>query len=137
MAEIIVNYWAVLCAAISGFVIGWIWYGPLFGRQWAKLMKFTSKGLKKMKMTPAKAMTFGFVSVLVTAYVLAHFVNLLNLTNWGGAAQFAFWAWLGLVAPVQFGAFLWEGKPLKLFLLNTAHNLVVLIVMSGILAIWR
>lgn len=137
MAEILVNYWAVLCAALAGFVIGWIWYGPLFCKQWMKLAGITPASMKKMKMTPAKAMTFGFVSVLVTAYVLSHFVDLLSVTTWGGAAQFAFWAWLGLVAPVQFGVVLWEGKPFKLFLLNTAHNLVVLIVMSGILAVWN
>ena len=136
MTEIMINYWAVLVAAIASFVIGWIWHGPLFGRQWMKLSGMTPQKMKSMKMSPARSMTFGFIAMLVTAYVLAHFVDMLSVTTLGGAAQFAFWAWLGLVAPVQIGVWLWEGKPFNLFLLSTAYQLVVLIVMTGIVAVW-
>ncbi len=136
MADIMINYWAILGAAVASFVIGMLWYGPLFGKKWMKLSGMTPASIKKMKMTAARAMTMGFIVSLVTAYVLSHFVDLLSITNWAGAAQFAFWAWLGLVAPVQIGVYLWEGKPFSLFVLNTAHNLVVLVVMSGIVAVW-
>ena len=136
MADMIINYWSVLGAAVASFVIGMLWYGPLFGKQWMKLAGITPASMKKMKMTPARAMTFGFIAMLVTAYVLSNFVHILGIMSWAAAAQFAFWAWLGLVAPVQLGAYIWEGKPFKLFLLNAAHNLVSLIVMSGIVAVW-
>lgn len=136
MAHIVINYWAVLGAAIASFVIGLLWYGPLFRKQWMKLSGVTAASMKKMKLTPARAMSIGFVAILITAYVLSNFVHILGITTWAAAAQFAFWAWLGLVAPVQLGAYLWEGKPFKLFVLNTTHNLIVLIVMSGIVAVW-
>lgn len=131
-----INYVAVLVAAIASMVVGMLWYGPLFGKPWMKLMGFTPKSVKSMKLTPGKAMTMGFIGTLITSYVLSNFVVILGLTTLSAAAKFAFWIWLGLVAPLQFGAFLWEGKPLKLFYLNAAYNLVVLIIMSGILAIW-
>lgn len=131
-----INYWTVLGAAVASFVIGMLWYGPLFRKQWMKLSGVTAASMKKMKVTPARAMSIGFVAVLLTAYVLSNFVHVLGITTFSTAAQFAFWAWLGLVAPVQLGAYLWEGKPFKLFALNTTHNLIVLIVMSGILAAW-
>jgi len=37
MAEITanVNWLAVLLGAVLAFIVGWLWYGPLFGRQWA------------------------------------------------------------------------------------------------------
>ena len=132
----VINYLAVLVAAIASMALGMLWYGPLFGKLWMKLSGITPQSMKKMKLTPKAAMTMGFIGTLVTAYVLSHFVDLLGVTTWSGAAQFAFWAWLGLVAPVQLGAYLWEGKPFKLFVLNTAYNLVVLIVMTGIVAVW-
>ncbi len=137
MADVMINYLAVLAAAVASMVLGMLWYGPLFGKLWMKLSGITPQSMKKMKLTPKAAMTMGFIGTLVTAYVLSHFVDLLSVTTWSGAAQFAFWAWLGLVAPVQLGAYLWEGKPFKLFVLNTAYNLVVLIVMTGILAVWQ
>ena len=133
----VINYLAVLVAAIASMALGMLWYGPLFGKLWMKLSGITPQSMKKMKLTPKAAMTMGFIGTLVTAYVLSHFVDLLGVTTWSGAAQFAFWAWLGLVAPVQLGAYLWEGKPFKLFMLNTAYNLVVLIVMTGIVAVWQ
>ncbi len=136
MADIMINYWAVLGAAVASFVIGMLWYGPLFGKQWMKLAGITPASMKKMNMSPARAMTLGFIVSLVTAYVLSHFVDLLSVTTLGGAAQFAFWAWLGLIAPINLGAWLWEGKPFNLFVLNTAYWLVSVIVMSGIVAVW-
>src|SRR3989304_5313099 len=110
----VINYLAVLVAAIASMVLGMLWYGPVFGKLWMKLSGITPQSMKKMKLTPKAAMTLGFIGTLVTAYVLSHFVDLLSVTTWSGAAQFAFWAWLGLVAPVQLGAYLWEGKPFKL-----------------------
>ncbi len=136
MAGMMINYWTVLGAAVASFIIGMLWYGPLFGKQWMKLAGITPASMKKMKMTPAHSMSIGFVATLLTAYVLSNFVHVLGIMSWAAAGQFAFWVWIGLVAPVQLGSFLWEGKPLKLFVLNTTHNLVSLIVMSGILANW-
>ena len=133
----VINYLAVLVAAIASMALGMLWYGPLFGKLWMKLSGITPQSMKKMKLTPKAAMTLGFIGTLVTAYVLSHFVDLLSVTTWSGAAQFAFWAWLGLVAPVQLGAYLWEGKPFKLFVLNTVYNLLVLIVITGIVAVWQ
>jgi hypothetical protein len=136
MADMMINYWSVLGAAVASFMIGMLWYGPLFRKQWMKLAGITPASMKKMKVTPARAMSIGLVATLLTAYVLSNFVHVLGIMTWAAAAQFAFWIWIGLVAPVQLGSYLWEGKPFKLFVLNTAHNLVSLIVMSGILAIW-
>ena len=28
------NIWAILVAAVSGFILGAIYYGPLFGKAW-------------------------------------------------------------------------------------------------------
>jgi len=131
-----VNYIAIIVASIASFAIGFLWHGPLFGKMWMKEMGFTPKSMKKMKLSAGAAMFWGFIATLVTAYVLAYFVDYMATTTFALGAQLAFWLWLGLVAPVQFGKFLWEGKSFKLFVLNAAYYLVSLIVMTGILAIW-
>ena len=38
-----INYWAVVVAALSAFVVGWMWYGPLFGKSWMELNGFTDR----------------------------------------------------------------------------------------------
>ncbi|MDO8488446.1 MAG: DUF1761 family protein [bacterium] len=33
-----VNYLAILAAAVLSMVLGFLWFGPLFGQTWMKLM---------------------------------------------------------------------------------------------------
>lgn len=135
--SIIVNYWAVLVAAVVNFVVGWIWYGPLFGDVWKKLMGLSDQSMKSMKLTPMQAMSMGFVVALVMAYVLAHYASIVGITTIGGAFQLSFWTWLGFMATVSIGSYLWEGRPFKLFVLNAAEQLVALFLMAVVLVLWQ
>lgn len=68
-----INYLAVVVAAIAAMVLGFVWYGPLFGKPWMQLMGFTKDTIDQMK---GKGMTKNYVlmmvGALVMAYVLAH-----------------------------------------------------------------
>jgi len=39
-------YIPILIATIASFIFGFLWYGPLFGKQWMNLMGFTKKSIK-------------------------------------------------------------------------------------------
>ena len=131
-----INYLAVLVAAIASMIIGFLWYGPLFGNKWKKLVGFTDKNMKSMKMTPAQSMIVGFITTLVMSYILAHFVDYVQAKTLVDGAVLGLWIWLGFFATTQLGMVLWENKPFKLYLINTLHYLVTLAVMSAILAVW-
>ena len=131
-----INYLAVLVAAIASMALGFLWYGPLFGNQWKKLMGFTDKSMKAMKMTPMQAMIGGFISTLIMSYILAHFIDYAQAATFADGAVAGTWLWLGFIATVQLGSVLWGGKPVKLYAINTLHYLVALIIMGGILAVW-
>jgi len=134
--EVVLNYWAVLVAAIASFAIGGIWYGPLFGKTWMGLMGISKDGMKSMRLSPTQAMTLGFLFTLLQSYVVAHFVSLLGAVDAASAWSLAFWIWLGIMVPICIGSFLWENKPIKLFILNAAHQLIYIFVMILILALW-
>ena len=135
-----VNYWTVLAAAVASIILGFLWYGPLFGKQWLKLMGFSEKQIKQMKENSQKGMTKTYtvmvVSTLVTAYVLAHFVGYLQALSVGDGIVLGFLLWIGFLATSQIGSVLWEQKPVKLYMINTLYNLVNLCVMAVILAVW-
>lgn len=38
-----INYLAVLIAAVASMIIGFLGYGPLFGKAWMRLMNFDKK----------------------------------------------------------------------------------------------
>jgi len=137
MPEFDINYLAVLVSAAAGFVIGMLWYSVLFGKAWMKLSGMDKKKIEKEKKKGmAKSYAAGFAVLVVMAFVLAHFVDMAEATTVLGGAQAGFWAWLGFVATVMLNKVLWEGKPFKLYLLDAAHYLVVLLAMGSILAVW-
>ena len=132
--EPVINWVAVAVASVASFAVGMIWYSPmLFGNTWIKLSGVDPKKMKgdkkKMMMT---SMLGGAVIALVSSSVMAHFIDYTGATTAMAGAVTAFWAWLGFVATVQVGMVLWEGKPVKLFLLHTAQSLIALVV-AGII----
>lgn len=141
--EVSIDYWAVLVAAIAAMVLGGLWYSPLlFGKQWMKLMNIDPKRMAEMKKNPVmkkkvnRAYALMFLGVLVTAFVLAHFVDYVEATTVAEALQAGFWLWLGFIVPVMLGGVLWEEKPWTLYLLNVSYQLVNMIVMAVILTLW-
>ncbi len=132
-----VNYLAVFVAAIAHMVVGTLWYGPLFGKQWMKLTGFTDKDIQKLKKEGmVKTMGLTFVSGIVTAYVLAYTIAYAQIQSAGLAMQVAFWLWLGFTAAVQLPNYLYECKPMKLYAISAGYTLVYLLVMAAILAVW-
>ncbi len=130
--EVQINYLAVLLAAISSMVVGSIWYMPaVFGDTWAKLAKIK---LKDMGANPAKAYGLTFIASLLTAFVLAHMTYIAHTFYTNSflydAVLTAFWLWLGFTGARILVHDLFENRPLKLTLLNSAHELATIVVMA-------
>jgi len=138
MTDITINYMAVLVAAVVNMVIGYLWYGPVFGKRWQKLMGFTHEQLEAMrKKSMGTSYALLFVVSVVMAYVLAYFLGATGAYDTFGAVQLAFWIWLGFIATVMLGTVLWEGKSWQLYMLNVSYYLVTLAAMAKILVWWR
>lgn len=130
-----VNYWAVLVAAITNMVIGFIWYStPVFGTVWMKLMGLKPSDAKKVNM--ARAMGLMFVGALVSAFVLAQAVNYAQATTALEGAQVGFWLWLGFVATTSLGDYTFGKKPSLLYWIGNGYWLVTLLVTGAILGLW-
>ena len=144
MVQVYVNYLAVLIAAIANMALGFLWYGPLFGKTWMALMGMTKEqmeaGKAKMKSEGWKIYGLAFIGSLVMAYVLSHSLTFassyLQMTGLQAGLMVGFWSWLGFVAPVTLGTVLWEGKPWKLWILINGYYLVALLIMGSILVYW-
>ena len=67
------NWIAIIVTAISAFVVGGIWYGPLFGKAWMAEHNLTEEDLEKRN----QKMIFGgsFVLNVIIAFNLAMFLG--------------------------------------------------------------
>lgn len=132
-----VNYLSVLIVALVNFFIGFLWYGPIFGKTWIRAMKFTPSDVKKAKEKGmAMPMFISFITSIVTTFILAIFVGLAGANTLINGAFIGILIWFGFFLTASIGTMLWEGKSANLFYLNTAYDLVRFIVMAGILAAW-
>lgn len=133
-----VNYIAIVISAVAMMVLGFLWYGPLFGKFWMKEMGLTKSDMEKAK---KKGMTKSYVlmaaSAIVMSYVFAHVLLAFGSNSAPAALQGAFWTWLGFVATVMLGKVLWEGKSWKLYILDAGYYLVGLGIVGQILTFWK
>lgn len=104
-----------------------------------RLVGMTEKKMEAAKQGIAKSYVISFLTALVMAYVLAHFI-------WYAAPGSAtltiglktgIWAWLGFVATSGMSSYLFNSdkKPWELYLLETGYYLVLLLGMSVILVL--
>lgn len=128
------NYLAILGAAIVAFAVGALWYGPLFGREWRRLMGIGEGA--NMGAMPTKAMTGGFVATLILVYVLAGLMSAMQVATVSAALVLAFWLWLGFVATILANSVFYEKRSWNLYLINAAHYLVAIALAAVVLAWW-
>lgn len=138
-----VNYLAVVVAAVGSMVLGGLWYGPIFGKKWAALSGMTSDKMAEAKArgeSMTKSYVLMFIGCLLMAYVFTHFIGyssgFLQESGLSVGLSAAIWAWLGFIAPVTVGKVLWEGKPWKLWILESGYYLASLLLMGLILSSW-
>lgn len=134
MENMDLNYWAILVAALSTFLIGGLWYSPaVFGKAWMKENGFTEDDLKKGNM--AKIFGLAFFLGLIAAINLAMFMGPESDPTMG--ALWGFLAGFGWVATFVGTHYLFERKSIKLFLINAGYSVVALTVMGVIIAAWK
>ena len=139
--EMNINFIAILVAVVANFILGFIWYTPLFGKAWAKEMGFDTS-IKPTSGEMAKGMIFMVIGNFFLAYVFAH-----NIAAWSfvpgmeemsttvNIMNSAIFTWLGFYLPVDIGIVTWEKKSWKLFFINTGYHFVMLLVASLILTL--
>jgi len=127
------NWLAVIAAALSSFVLGGLWYGPLLGNAWMKAAGVSAEQVAKGN----KAMIFGgaFLLSLIAAASFAFFLGSnVNVTT---GALYGFTAGLCWVTTSLGSTYLFEHKPMALFLINGGYRTLQFTLIGLILGAWR
>ena len=128
----------VLVAAVANMAVGAVWYSPrLLGTRWLSAVGWSHKEFEQRKREGmARAYGGTFIASLGLAYLLAHCVGFTQATTLAAGAILGFWLWLGFIATTSISAYLFEGRPLQLYTINTGCHLASFIVMGALLTIW-
>lgn len=139
MEQININFLAIIIAVVVNFILGFLWYTPLFGKIWGREMGYDMNEKPK-----TSDMMKGMISMLIGnflfAWVLAHNISAWSfvpgteaLSHTANILMSAIFTWVGFYLPVDLGSIFWERKSFKLFSINTGYHLASLLVVSAIL----
>lgn len=141
METIQISWTAILVTVVANFILGFLWYTPLFGKVWAKEMGFDTT-----KQPPAGAMAKGMIIMVIgnflMAYVFAH-----NNAAWSfvpGMSEMpkvavilnaGIFTWLGFYLPIDLNTVAWESRSWKLFFINTGYHFCMVLLAAAILTL--
>jgi hypothetical protein len=127
----------IAVATAISMVVGFFWYSPLmFGKEW---MKAVGIDMKKIKKVPKATMNRNYFLMLCGSVLGAIALYKIVVPVAAGSVVAALYSgtlvWL-FVVPILLGSFLWEMKPIKLFLINALYWLVTILANSAMLVAW-
>lgn len=134
-----INFVAVLLSAVTAFVLGFLFHGPIAGKLWMRLANIHPTGEEKMSDMYGK-LFWNFVVNLVTAFGLANIVLVsaaYHHTEGSAISGMAvgFWVWLCFLVTSSSIEVIWMGRTWQLWAFEAACSLVVMLSMGAILAV--
>lgn len=130
-----INYVAVLVAALSGFAVGAIWYGPLFGKHWMSAAGPVTEEQPRVNIPGIYGLTF--LLSLLAAVILALIIDQANASGVIAGARIGFLLWLGFILTVRVTEALFNGTNMRLAMIDSGYRLIWAVVMGVIIAAWR
>jgi hypothetical protein len=83
------NFLYVALAALVPMIIGFVWYGPLFGKAWMKQMGFTEESLKEgnMLLILILSYVFSFMIAFFLQFITVHQLGAFSSMMESGATE--------------------------------------------------
>ncbi|MCC7019078.1 MAG: DUF1761 domain-containing protein [Ardenticatenales bacterium] len=133
-----VNWIAIVVCVVAAMALGFVWYGPLFGKLWLELMGWGTKNEAELKEMQSKAMP-GYavmaVGAAVMALVLQAVLHATGAATVGAAVIVAALLWLGFVATSTLGTAMFSDTDKRLWALNEGYVLVQMVLFAVILTL--
>lgn len=122
------NWLSVFLAALTGFVVGGICYGPIMGKRWMAASGITEKDVKNSNM--AKIYGTTFLLSIISATALAHLFAAIGGSSFRGIMMMSVGIALGFIIPAMGTNYLFSQKKLSLFLIDAGYWLLFYIAMG-------
>ena len=129
------NWLAILVATVAAFALGGVWYGPVFGKAWQRLVGITNEEIQQGN--PAKIYGGAFCLNLVMATALALLLQLHPAPALLAGINIGVLLALCFIATSIGINYLFQQRPLAQYLIEAGYMVVLMAVMGAILGVWR
>lgn len=136
--EVNINWWAIIGATVAAMIIGSLWYGPLFSKQWMKLVKLTKKDTEKDWQKPIAAMV---VMAFLQALIVNHFIVYVayfypDMSDLSVGVLTGFWLFAGVALPLVLSSNIFARRHINLSYIEAGNQFLTLVTIGAILAVW-
>jgi len=126
------NWWAILVATAAAFVLGFFWYGPVFGKAWVAALGKTEDEIQPSP-TP---FIVSVVAALVTCLVVAALMKGLGMSGVLDGAVLGLVTGVGFIAASMASDTAFCGWGWKLWAIQSGYRVLYAIVMGAIIGAW-
>lgn len=139
----------VFVGAILSMIVGFLWYGPLFGEMWMRIVGATDmdkKAREAMQKAAGPLYAIQFALTILQVGILAHLVRVIQsgylpMTVPLNALEYALLLWLGFIVPTLAGSAMWNNDTTNIkwarFLIQAGYQLTMAIVYGCLLQFWN
>lgn len=124
------NWLAIAIATLAGFMVGGIWFGPLFSKPWMAELGLSKEntGGRSMAVLFGWTLALEAVSAFFLGHLFAHFPGMSAQLTMMMATGIA----LGFITPAICINYLYQGRSMKLMAIECGHWIAVYAAMGAV-----
>jgi len=133
-----INYLGIFLCALASMIVGSLWYGPLFGKAWMRVIGATEADAAERKTMQKKAIPLYIIQFFLTlfqAFVLSQYI-----TGWPDTSEVEHSLWIlgAFVIPTLAASAMWNNDTTQVklarFSIQAGYYLVTFILFALILS---
>lgn len=129
-----INIWAILAAGLASFVLGALWYSPLFfSKIWQREVEMTDDKIKQGNI--AATFLSSFALMLLMSFGMAFFMAGSDISGTDGIVT-GLLTGIFFVGPSTGINYLYQRKSFALWCIDAGYQIIFLGITGGILAAW-
>ena len=132
------NWIAIVGLTLMAFILGPIWYGPLFGKTWMRIHGHDKKSPAEQKKAMEGMWKLMVSEIIATFLIIIGLACIIRAIPEYSGIQNALMVWLAFILPMSVSNVIWGGDrksdmPIKITLIIT-YRLIILLVAGYVLA---
>lgn len=133
MTVLNINPLAVIVSAVAMMALGFLWYGPIFGKMWMAAIGKTPEEIS----SPGPAYGVTTVAAVVHALAMAMVISAASAHDLMAGITLGAIVGIGFISTSQLSNSVFESRPWTVTFLFAGYQIVGSIIMGAIIGFWR
>ncbi len=135
------NYFAVVVASVLAMILGALWYGPLFGRAWMRVIGVAEMDDETRKKMQAQAMPLYVLQFMLLLVQVTMIALITAYFDWTVSLLAMAFFYVAFIIPTLAGSAMWNNDSAKIawmrFGIQAGYQAVMCVIFALVLGMWK